>query len=100
MQAKSGYHPPRFDGYLEYRAMTVDEAQNLPSGTSIMFLDRNGDVRDCRVSGKPKTWKTRPGHVRVPIKYGMYENTYAESYGESQLDPVMLPSGKPIIVFV
>jgi hypothetical protein len=100
MQAKSGYYPPRFDGYQEYRFMIVGEAQNLRPGYVLTFLDRFGDVRECRVSGKPKTWKTRPGHVRVPIKYGMYENSYAESYGESQSDPVMLPTGQPIIVFV
>lgn len=33
-------------------------------------------VRKFRVSGKPKTWKTRPGDVKVPIKYGLYENAY------------------------
>ncbi len=100
MEAKSGYRPPRFDGYQEYRYMTVGEAQKLHSGTSVMFLDRKGNVRDCRVSGRPKTWVTRPCHVKVPIKYGMYETAYAESYGDSLDDPVELPSGKNIIVFV
>ncbi len=100
MQAKSGYHPPRFDGYQEYRYMDVSEAQNLKPGDTLTFLDRNGDVRECRVSGRPKTWVTRPGHVKVPIKYGIYENAYAESYGDSLDDPVELPSGKNIIVFV
>lgn len=34
-----------------------------------------------RVTGKVKTWKTRPDHFRIPVKYGLktcwyVENTY------------------------
>lgn len=29
-----------------------------------------------RRSGKTKTWKTRPGHFQIPVKYGMYDNGY------------------------
>ena len=25
----------------------------------------------CRVNGKCKTWKTRPTHFRLPVKYGL-----------------------------
>jgi hypothetical protein len=28
-----------------------------------------------RVSGQCQTWKTRPDHFRVPIKFGMYESS-------------------------
>ncbi len=31
-------------------------------------------VTSCRRSGATKTWKTRPDHFRVPVKYGMYES--------------------------
>ena len=97
IKAKSGYHPPRFVGVIEFRAITAQEAQNLSLGNQLHFLDPQGNIRECRVSGKPKTWKTRLGHVRVPIKYGMYENSYAESYGNLD-DPVMLPTGQPVLI--
>lgn len=29
-----------------------------------------------RVSGMPKTWKTMPHRVQVPIKHGYYDNDY------------------------
>ncbi len=78
--------------------MNAVEAMLLKPGAQLQFLDPQGNVRDCRVSGRPKTWKTRPGHVRVPIKYGMYESSYAESYGEPG-DPVMLwDTNQPILV--
>jgi hypothetical protein len=38
--------------------------------------DSSGRFPRVKVNGKPQTWKTRPGHVRVPYKYGLYE------YGE------------------
>lgn len=28
-----------------------------------------------RVSGKCQTWKTRPDEFRLPVKYGLYENS-------------------------
>lgn len=29
-----------------------------------------------RKNGKVKTWKTRPGQARVPVKFGMYAYDY------------------------
>lgn len=28
----------------------------------------------CRQSGQVKTWKTRPGEFRMPVKHGLYES--------------------------
>ena len=97
MKVKSGYSQPRFDGTINVRPMVAREAQALRYGETLMFLDQNGNVRECRVSGAPKLWKTRPGHVRVPIKYGFYESSYAEAYGEPG-DTVTVGSGQPIVV--
>lgn len=35
-----------------------------------------GEERTCRRNGKTQTWKTRPGHFRIPVKYGLYEYFY------------------------
>lgn len=35
-----------------------------------------GEERACRRNGKTQTWKTRPGHFKIPVKYGMYEFFY------------------------
>lgn len=55
-----------------YRDLTVDEAKRLGYRDAIYAVDRNGNVRDCRLNGNPKTWKTRPGCV-LPLKYGLRE---------------------------
>jgi hypothetical protein len=60
-------------GTGEFRAMTVSEATMLTSGAHVWFLTIQGDARTAKVNGKPKTWKTLPGRVEVPIKYGLYE---------------------------
>ncbi len=99
MKVKSGYNPPRFAGELDVRPMSAQEAMRLKYGDQLMFLDQHNHIRECRISGNPKTWKTRPGHVRIPIKYGMYENSYAESYGELS-DTVTVGTGKPIVVLI
>lgn len=65
----------------EYRYMTATEAQRLHSGQRVPALSRLGKIVGIKVNGKPKTWKTRPGHVKVPFKYGLYEHGCAESYG-------------------
>ena len=79
-------------------AITIDQAKALGYGDRVYFvqmyqtvgtrLDSTGrlravskpvegdKVREFRVSGRPKTWKTRPDHVKVPVKYGLYDNAY------------------------
>jgi|ERR1051326_2557844 hypothetical protein len=54
-----------------YRELTVREAKQLRYGT-LYAVDRNGRVRECRLNGAPKTWKTRPGCV-LSLKYGLKE---------------------------
>lgn len=36
----------------------------------------DGKARNVRFSGQPKTWKRR-ANIERPIKFGMYESTYA-----------------------
>lgn len=79
-------------------AITIDQAKNLGYGDRVYFVQmyktvshcmdsklrmravsepiEGNKVREFRVSGKPKTWKTRPNDVKVPIKYGLYDNAY------------------------
>jgi hypothetical protein len=40
--------------------------------------NRNADLTPerWRIFGQVKTWKTRPGEFRVPIKRGLYEHSY------------------------
>lgn len=37
---------------------------------------RDGSPHQVRVSGKCKTWKTRPHEFRLPVKYGFYQSFY------------------------
>ena len=79
-------------------AITLDQLKKLKHADSVYFvqmyksvnsyLDVNGRIRSVnvpvegtkvrrfRVSGQVKTWKTRPNDVKVPVKYGMYDNAY------------------------
>lgn len=68
-----GYARTKVAPTATYRRMTVYEAKRLTYGAHVPFLANDGTARTCKVNGKPQTWKTRPGHVRVPLKYGMYE---------------------------
>lgn len=69
--------------------MNIKQAQALIPGDRVHYTGRQDCQRivgprggitikiiECRVSGAPKLWKTRPYEVRVPVKYGMYENSY------------------------
>lgn len=53
----------------------------------LLVIDNAGLYRECRWNGKPKTWKTRPTHVKRPMKYGMYECFYG---GLKTLDTLMV----------
>ena len=35
-------------------------------------LNADGSARRVRVSGKCKTWKTRPTQFSLPVKFGLY----------------------------
>jgi len=37
-------------------------------------------VSTVRVSGRCKTWKTRPADFRLPVKYGLYESSAIEAH--------------------
>ena len=60
-------------------AITLQEAKELQHGVTVHHVsatNADGTPQRFRVSGKPKTWKTRPNEVKVPVKRGMYENGY------------------------
>lgn len=40
----------------------------------------DGSAQRWRVTGMPKTWKTRPGEIRVPLKRGMSEYGVLDQY--------------------
>ena len=87
----SGYDKTKKPAKRKYRRMTVYEAKRLTHGQTIPFLSLDGTQRDCRVTGQVKRWKRSPGRVKVPIKYGLYESSYAESApNASDGDPVSL----------
>lgn len=59
--------------------ITLTQAKKLRHGQILYtpgFYNADGTVQKWRVSGKVKTWKTKPGQVEVPIKRGMYESMY------------------------
>lgn len=51
------------------------------------------DITECRQSGQIKTWKTRPGHFHMPVKYGMYESWYVDQDNASDFH---LPEDCPL----
>lgn len=58
----------------EYRRMTSDEVRSNGHDW-IYWIGRDGKVRQCRPSGALKTWKTRHGDYRLPVKFGLYESS-------------------------
>lgn len=77
-QVTDGYDRSKHPRKVTVRYMTLDEAKNLRAGEHVYVLDRYNHLRTAKVNGKPKTWVTRPGNVRVPLKYGLYEFFHAE----------------------
>lgn len=54
-------------------SITVEEAKHLRPGDVLRVPSHQtsyGPAR-WRVNGKPKTWKTRPDEVSVPVKFGL-----------------------------
>lgn len=58
-QATAVYEPWRGYTHNEFHHTTATNADGTP-------------LR-ARRNGKTKTWKTRPGHFRIPTKIGLYQ---------------------------
>jgi hypothetical protein len=54
--------------------MTLDEVKGLGHGDRVKFLANDGTLRELKINGAVKTWKTRPDEVSVPVKYGFYSS--------------------------
>jgi len=56
--------------------MTFEDAKELKNGTILHSMSANnadGTPQRWRVNGKPKTWKTRPTEISIPVKHGLYQ---------------------------
>jgi hypothetical protein len=61
--------------------LTIEKAKHLKHGQTLYtpgYYNADGTVQRWRVNGQPKTWKTQPNRVQVPIKRGMYEFWYVD----------------------
>lgn len=61
--------------------VTLAQAKSLHQGTVLHFrhaYNADGTPQRWRVNGAPKTWKTRPTDVRVPLKHGLYSFGYLD----------------------
>lgn len=43
---------------------------------SVLHQNADGTPQRFRVSGRCKTWKTRPNEFRLPVKRGLYQHGY------------------------
>jgi hypothetical protein len=53
------------------------------------FNPHCGEERRCRRNGKTKTWKTRPGEFRIPVKCGLYEYFYITHENAAEFTPIL-----------
>jgi len=62
---------------LTLREMTLEEVKSMHYNFDVKYVSerRNGvyEAFNIRQNGKPKTWKTKPNDVDVPMKYGFRE---------------------------
>ena len=55
--------------------ITKLQAETSKHYQEFYFID-NEKVKRARVNGKCKTWKTRPDHFKIPMKFGLYDCFY------------------------
>lgn len=60
--------------------ITKEDAVGASYRQNFYFLARDGKVKRVFVTGKCQTWKTRPNDFRLPIKFGLYENSAIYHY--------------------
>lgn len=76
--------------------ITLKQAKSLKHGQILYHVkhkNSDGTAQRWRVSGLPKTWKTMPERVEIPVKHGMYDN---DRLTQDDLHLVTLKEPKPI----
>lgn len=56
--------------------VTARTAQVGQTFYHVFEKNADGTAVRCRVNGKCKTWKTRPGHYELPVKHGLHNCFY------------------------
>jgi len=59
--------------------ITINEAKTVRHGDIFLMKDEtnaDGTPTRWRVTGKVKTWKTRPNEFQIPVKHGLYDYGY------------------------
>ena len=59
--------------------MTRNDAINARHGDifhHVSVKNADGTPARCRVTGKCRTWKTRPDQFVLPVKHGLYQSFY------------------------
>lgn len=67
--------------------VSIKDAKKLKHGQTIYhktMTNADGTPMRARVTGKVKTWKTRPQEVQVPLKHGMYDTGYLTAQNAAQ----------------
>jgi hypothetical protein len=88
------------DVYGPQGEVTKEVCLNASFGDEFYLRDEfyaNGFPKRVRVSGRCKTWATRPDEFRLPVKYGMYQSFYITHANASQFSTIPLGAdGEPL----
>lgn len=79
-QAETMGHGTRLyfsDTYNHSAAAGATQYRNYNGSIQTIGVREEGNkIREMRVTGKVKTWKTRPEDFKIPVKYGLYQSAY------------------------
>ena len=69
----------------------ITKAQAMTTNNFEMVNHNNSDGTPVRWrrNGATKTWKTRPDHFKIPVKYGLYDYGYIDQ--DNATDFVVAP---------
>lgn len=75
--------PEKRDELAALVAVTKEQAVKLRSGAVLHHIDMRGSDKlpvRVRVSGKCRIWARYPHKWRLPVKYGLYQNSEITNY--------------------
>lgn len=88
---RDGYDRTKNPPVATYRYMTPEEAKQLYVGQRVDFLALDGTVKQLTINGRVKTWKRDTERIEIPLKYGLYEYSYARNHVDSTGAKVVEP---------